>query len=410
MKNKILARIEALEPEMLKTLGEMISFPAISPEAGGEGEGRKARYILRKVKELGFSDVSVINSPDPAVPDGERPNIILSFPGRTKRRLWIVSHMDVVPEGERSLWDTDPFRAEIKDGRIYGRGVSDNGQELVASLYALYAVKELAIKPEFEVCLAFVADEEVGSAHGIKYLIKEGLFREDDLVVVPDMGSEKGDIIEVAEKSICWMEFTVEGVQVHASQPHLGVNACRAANAFSVSLDAALHEAFPDEDPLFDPPFSTFEPTRRGPNVPNINTVPGVEIFCFDCRVLPSIPLEAVRKVVDAEAAKAQQKYGVKISCKFPQYVEAAPPTQEDAPVVSELRAALSQVFPGLEIKTAGVGGGTCGAYYRKAGIPAAVWGQEADCAHMPNEYAEISHILNEAKVFALMMAGKETD
>ncbi|MCR5334935.1 MAG: M20 family metallo-hydrolase [Synergistes sp.] len=410
MKKKLLAKVEALEPEMLKTLAEMTAFPAISPEAGGEGEGRKARYILQKVKDLGFSDVKVYNSPDPAADGGERPNIIISFPGRSKRRLWIVSHMDVVPAGELSLWNTDPFRAEVKDGRIYGRGVSDNGQELVASLYALYAVKELAVTPEFEVCLAFVADEEVGSAHGIKYLIKEGLFREDDLVIVPDMGSEEGNIIEVAEKSICWMEFTVEGVQVHGSQPHLGVNACRAANALSVSLDAALHDAFPDEDPLFDPPFSTFEPTRRGPNVPNINTVPGVEIFCFDCRVLPSIPLDAVRKVVDAETAKAQQKYGVKISCKFPQYVEAAPPTPEDAPVVSELRAAISQVFPGLEIKTAGVGGGTCGAYYRKAGIPAAVWGQEADCAHMPNEYAEISHIINEAKVFALMMAGKETD
>lgn len=410
MKKKLLARVEALESEMLKTLGEMIAYPAISPEAGGEGEGRKARYILQKVKELGFSDVRVCNSPDPAVPEGERPNIILSSPGKSRRRLWIVSHMDVVPEGERSLWNTDPFCAEIKDGRIYGRGVSDNGQELVASLYALYALKELALTPEFEVCLAFVADEEVGSAHGIKYLIKEGLFREEDLVVVPDMGSEEGNIIEIAEKSICWMEFKIEGVQVHASLPHLGLNACRAANAFSVSLDAALHDAFPDEDALFDPPFSTFEPTRRSANVANINTVPGLEVLCFDCRVLPHIPLSAVRKVVDAEVAKAQDKYGVKISYTCPQYVEAAPPTGEDAPVISVLKAAVSEVFPGLDIKTAGVGGGTCAAYYRQAGIPAAVWGQEADCAHMPNEYAEISHLVNEAKVFALMMAGKQKE
>ncbi|KEJ92352.1 M20 family metallo-hydrolase [Synergistes jonesii] len=407
MKKELFAKLESLESEMTKTLAEMIAFPAINPIDGGSGEFRKAQYILKKIKELGFGEAEVYAPADPAAEGGERPNVVLRFPGRTKRRLWIAAHMDVVPAGELSLWETDPFSAVVKDGRIYGRGVNDNGQEIVSSLYALYALKELGLTPEFEVCLAFVANEEVGSDYGIKYLIKEGLFDKEDLVVVPDMGTKEGDFIEVAEKSICWIEFTAEGKQTHASTPEQGINACRAANAFSVSLDEALHAAFPEEDERFDPPRSTFEPTRRCANVDNVNTVPGVERFCFDCRVLPSVPLAEVKKVVEAEVKKAQEKYRVKIGYTFPQYTEAAEPTEAGAPVVKVLSSAIAGVFPGLNVRVGGVGGGTCAAYYREAGIPAAVWGQQSGCPHMPNEYTEIAYMLNEAKVFALTMLGE---
>lgn len=407
MKEKIFEKIEELTPAMVQTLGDLVAIPAVNPADGGEGEFHKAEYLIKKLKELGFSDVSTYALPDPRAAGGERPNLVVRFPGKTKRRLWIVAHMDVVPEGERSLWETDPFKAVVKDGRLYGRGSSDNGQELVASLYALYALKKLGATPEYEVCLAFVADEELDSQYGIVHLLKKGLFSQDDLVIVPDMGNESGDFVEIAEKSICRMEFTVEGKQVHGSTPHLGVNACRAANAFATALDEALHAAFPERDSLFDPPESTFEPTRRRANVPNINTVPGLEVFSFDCRVLPSVPLEEVQKVVDAEIKKAEAKYGVKISRCFPQCKQAASPTDGDAPVVRALLSALENVYPGMKPKLGGVGGGTCAAFFRHEGIPAAVWCQEIDCAHMPNEHIEIKHMENEAKVFALMMVGE---
>ena len=157
LKEKLFAKIEELEPKMVQTLCDLVAIPAISPADGGVGEFHKAEYLIKKLKELGLCDVSTYALPDPKAAGGERPNLVVRFPGRTERRLWIVAHMDVVPEGERSLWHTDPFKAEIKDGRIYGRGTSDNGQELVASLYALCALKELGVTPEYEVCLAFDA-------------------------------------------------------------------------------------------------------------------------------------------------------------------------------------------------------------------------------------------------------------
>lgn len=403
MKERIFSAIEAQEQQMLEMLAALIAIPAVSPADGGEGEYDKAQYIAAKIEELGLGKPEIYSSPDPLAKNGVRPNLVVKINGKTDRRLWIVSHIDVVPEGDRSLWASDPFKAVIKDGNIYGRGSNDNCQELVASLYAAVALERLGIKPEYEVCLCFVADEEMGSAHGIQYLIKHGLFRKDDLVMVPDMGNDTGDFIEVAEKSIVWFEFELLGEQVHASRPQLGKNACRAANEFCFSLDNALHRAFPESDELFIPAVSTFEPTRRGKNVANVNTVPGREIFCFDCRVLPHVPLEEVEKVVAAEAKKITEKHGVKINVRQLQREQAPVPTPVDAPIVKITERAIAGVLP-VKSRAVGVGGGTCAAYFRREGIPAAVWGQASNTAHMPNEYAVIKHIINEAKVFALMM------
>jgi len=407
MKDKLFKTVESLEQEMVSTLSELVAIPAISPLDGGEGEYCKAEYITQKIIALGFGKPEIYNSPDPSAKGGARPNLVIRIPGRTAKRLWIISHMDVVPEGNRQLWETDPFKAVVIGGRIYGRGTSDNCQELVSSLYGALALINSGLIPEYEVCLCFVADEENGSSHGIQYLIKQNLFSDDDLIVVPDGGNEDGNFIEIAEKSICWVEFEVCGAQVHASRPEQGNNACRAANEFSVSLDAALHRAFPETDKLFEPSASTFEPTRRSANVPNINTVPGKETFCFDCRVLPNIRLEDVIKVIDAEIKQIQDRRKVKVSYRFMQKEQAPAPTSADADIVGMLCSALKYVIPSEPV-IGGVGGGTCAAYFRKEGIPAAVWCQEADVAHMPNEYAEISHMLNEAKVFALLMSGTD--
>lgn len=403
MKDVLFKTVERFEPQMVSLLSALIEIPAVSPLDGGSGEYRKAEYISEKLEEMGFGKPEKYNSEDPAAEKGVRPNLIVRIPGKTSKRFWIISHMDVVPEGDRGLWDSDPFKAVVKDRKVYGRGSNDNCQELVSSLYAAAALKELKMVPEYEVCLCFVADEEVGSVHGIRHLIKQGLFSADDLIIVPDGGNEKGDFIEIAEKSICWIEFTVEGKQVHASRPELGSNACRAGNEFSCVLDKALHDAFPDEDDIFEPACSTFEPTRRNANVPNVNTVPGRDVFCFDCRVLPHIPLQEVLKVVDHEIKKVSERRNVRITYRFLQKEQAPSATPSDSPVVEILKEAIRDVC-GLEPHVGGVGGGTCAKYFRDEGIPAVVWCQEADVAHMPNEYAEIEHMLNEAKIFASMM------
>jgi succinyl-diaminopimelate desuccinylase len=405
-KDKLFKAVEALEPDMVSMLSDLVALPAINPSDGGEGEGRKVRKIADKIRSLELGKIDVYKCNDNA--GIERPNAVITIPGRTKKRLWIISHVDVVPAGELAQWESDPFKAEVRDGKIYGRGTVDNGLALVSSVYAAAALKKLAIAPEFETKLCFVANEETGSDYGIKFLLKQGLFSSEDLVLVPDINTPDGDFIEIAEKSIFWIEFEVKGKITHGSLPQLGVNACRAANEFSASLDESLHKAFPESDAMFGAPqTSTFEPTRRFANVRNVNTVPGREVFCFDCRVLPSVPFSEIDKVIDYEIRKIKKKYKVEVSYRLLQNQPAPAPTPEDAPIVTLVKEAAETVLP-VKVRCGGIGGGTCAAHFREAGIPAAVWGQGSDVEHMPNEYAEIEHIVNSAKVFALVMTANK--
>ena len=148
LKDELFRTIEKLEPQMVSLLSDLVEIPAISPLGGGSGEYRKARFLAQKLEEMGFGKPEIYNSQDPGAEEGVRPNLIVRIPGKTSKRLWIVSHIDVVPEGDRSLWDTDPFKAVVKDRRVYGRGSNDNCQELVSSLYAVAALKENDLQPE----------------------------------------------------------------------------------------------------------------------------------------------------------------------------------------------------------------------------------------------------------------------
>ena len=405
MKDRVLSAVEGLRGEMVESLSRICRIPAVSPHNGGTGEEEKAREIERLVAELGLGDVVWQRVDDAKSATGNRPSLFLEYPGKQPRRLCILTHTDVVPEGDRSLWTVDPYQPVVKGSRLYGRGVSDNGMTLIASLYALKALVDAGAEPEFSVCLVFAADEEMGSAFGLKPLLERGLFRSDDLVIAPDGGNDAGDFIEVSEKAALKLAFTVTGRQAHASLPHTGLNACRAANLLAVEVDEALHKAFPDEDPLFDPPVSTFEPTRRFANVPNTNTVPGKERFEFDCRVLPSVSLDEVLKVVERVRKDVAARTGAAIELEADRS-DAATPTAPDSDIVRLLRGSIREVL-NVEPRPGGIGGGTFAALFRRKGIPAAVWQQEcAGAAHQPDEYTEIDYIVNNAKVFASMMLG----
>ena len=408
MHNEILTSVSGLERSMTEALMRLCSVPAVSPHSGGKGEDAKILELAKMIDGLGLKDITlkVEHVDDDKAPTGRRPSLFLEYPGKKSRRLCILSHVDVVPEGDRSAWSLDPFKPEVRGTRIYGRGVSDNGMCLVASLFALKAIQDAGIVPEYTVLLAFVADEEMGSHYGLEQLIERDIFRADDLVLVPDSGNDAGDFIEVAEKAVWRLKFTVTGKQTHAAYPNHGLNACRVANILAHEVDDALHARFTGKDETFDVPYSTFEPTKRAANVPAVNIVPGREVFEFDCRVLPGEPLDEAERIVRGIVADVGARTGAEIALEIDR-TDAAEPTSPDSDVCRLLAKSVREVL-GVEPQCGGVGGGTFAVFFRKKGIPAAVWSQECDgVAHQPDEYTEIEYLVNNAKVFALMMAGE---
>jgi len=307
-----------------------------------------------------------------------------------------------VPPGELALWESDPYTLVVKGDRLIGRGVEDNQQGMVASVIAAVSVRELGLTPTRTVKLLFVADEETGSDLGVQYLAAHtDLFSARDRALVPDGGSEDGSQIEIAEKSLLWLRFRVRGRQCHASTPEKGINAFAAGSHLVVRL-AELAKLYPARDELFDPPVSTFTPTKKEANVPNINTLPGEDVFHLDCRVLPRESLAevmaAIRKICDGVA----RDFGVTVDVSEVQKA-SSPPTPADAPFVGAVKRAIKSVY-GVDGRTVGIGGGTVGAFLRKKGIPTVVWGRLAEMAHQPNEYCLLGNLLGDALVMALLM------
>jgi len=96
-----------------------------------------------------------------------------------------------------------------------------------------------------------------------------------------------------------------------------------------------------------------------------------------------------------------ERKYNVKINMEIIQRNDPAPPTSSDSEVVKRLSNAI-EMSRGFKPKLIGIGGGTVAAFFRRRGIPAAVWSTIDEVAHQPNEYSKINNITSDAKVFAL--------
>jgi succinyl-diaminopimelate desuccinylase len=411
MKERIFSFIDNSASLAVELETELTRRPAISPESGGEGELDKCMFLESWLKAHGITQLQRYDAPDKRAKGGVRPNLVATIPGKADfSRLWIMSHIDVVPPGEASLWKSDPWKVIQKDGddgrgpRLIGRGVEDNQQGLTSSVLAALALVKQGITPAHTVKLLFAADEENGSIYGIDWLIKNvpDLFNKNDMILVPDGGDPKGETIEIAEKNLVWAKFSTVGAQAHGSRPDQGINAHLAGAELAVRLHGDLSKKFSDHDPLFEPDYSTFQPTKKEANVPNINTIPGDDVFYMDMRILPRYPVKKVLTEIDRVKAEVEAKHGVKISYTLPQNQESKP-TSPDAPLVKLLSGIVREVYQ-VDTRPIGIGGGTVGAYLRNVGLDSVVWSRMDDTAHQPNEYALISHILGDAKVMALLM------
>lgn len=406
-KNAMLEALSGCAGRVFELQSALTAMRGLGPENGGDGEKNKADYLEKWLRSFGVDSIEHVDAADERVSSGIRPNLIARVPGRTSRTLWILGHMDVVPAGEESLWHTDPWvvtRDEKDPDLIVGRGVEDNQQAVVCGCLIAAALREKNIVPDLGLGLIFVSDEETGNAYGIQHLLREKLdfISEGDLVMVPDSGSPDGCFIEIAEKGILWLRVSIEGRQCHASRPDDGNNALTAAAAMIMGA-AEVEKRFSARDALFSPDRSTFTPTRHEANVPNVNTIPGKEVFYIDCRVLPCYSLDEVLAAFRALGAEIAESRNVRVEVEPYMQEPAAAPTPEDSPVVCSLKRAVKEVL-GVDCRCGGIGGSTVAVNFRERGIPAVVWSLIFENCHSPNEAARISFALKEAQVFASML------
>lgn len=383
---------------------QLTALPALGPDNGGDGETLKAAWLKEHLEStLGLSVIEC-NAPDSRVSSGYRPNLIAQIPGKTSRTLWVISHMDVVPAGDESLWDTPPFTVTRQGDDLIGRGVEDNQQGLVSSLLVADALAKSGQTPDIGLGLMLVADEETGMTHGLPHVLHAmpDLIDQDDFILIPDIGNSSGAMVQIAEKSVLWLRFTVTGQQCHASTPSEGKNSLVAAAHCIVALND-LYAQFPARNKVFEPPYSTFVPSKKEPNVENINTMPGKDVFYVDCRILPDYPLDAIQKASQTIADKVAQELGVTITVEAQNTNPSLKATSDKAVIVQRLCQALEK-DRNIKGILCGSSGQTVATILRNKGYDAVGWSTLIGNAHQPNERSSIPFTIADARVILRML------
>lgn len=146
--DKLLQYLEDHRDEMVNALKEFIEIPSVSDNP--DEVNKALEYALALGAGLGFPSISLINDQIGLIEMGEGAEV-----------LGILSHVDVVSPGDLSKWETPPFTATIKDGKMYGRGTLDDKGAIIAVLYAMRAVASLKLPTHKQVQLILGTQEEV---------------------------------------------------------------------------------------------------------------------------------------------------------------------------------------------------------------------------------------------------------
>ena len=150
------------------------------------------------------------------------------------------AHGDVVPPG--TGWTTDPYGGEVRDGRMYGRGVAVSKSDFATYAYALLALKAAVAggaKLGGAIELHFTYDEEAGGAIGPAWLLEQGLSKPDYAL---SAGFAYG--VTTAHNGCLHLEVEVLGKSGHAAEPD-GVDALEAATGMLVTCGVRVPTAGP---------------------------------------------------------------------------------------------------------------------------------------------------------------------
>ena len=157
-------KIIDLKEEIIKSVQDSVMIKSVEEEAidgmpFGEGVHNALLHCLKLSESLGFKTVNVDNL------------IGYAEYGTGDEMIAVLGHLDIVPEGEG--WTYPPYAAEIHNGKIYGRGTTDDKGPLIGALYALKAIKDLNIPLKRRVRVFFGLNEETGS-QCVKHYVEKG--------------------------------------------------------------------------------------------------------------------------------------------------------------------------------------------------------------------------------------------
>jgi succinyl-diaminopimelate desuccinylase len=419
----LLARIEAKQDEVVALTQDLVRIPTVNPP--GDAYEACARFIGERLKPRGFAVEYIRAHGAPGDSDAKpRVNVVARWQGSSAGDcVHFNSHIDVVEAG--SGWTSDPFGAEIREGKIYGRGTSDMKGGLAASIIACEALIESGLPIPGALEISGTVDEESGGFAGVGYLAERGYFSKPRVhhVIIPEpLGVDR---ICLGHRGVWWSEVETKGRIAHGSMPFLGDSAINHMSAFIHLLETQLQPRLKQRHTS-----EPVEPPGARVSTLNINSIHGGQVeqhYVTDARGWPTADspspvvahscrtvldrrfiaeenLEAVKQEIidmldELKRTRPGFDFGIRDIMSF---VPTATP--RDAPVVDATARAIARVL-GREPSYIS----SPGTYDQKHIVRT---GKLKDCiaygpgildlAHQPNEYVGIQELVDSAKVMAL--------
>ena len=220
-----------MRKELVSILSDLIARP--SPYPPGTSVEICA-YAAKRLKKAGYK-VEI------ATKTKGVDNVVARLKGKAKGPVIAFNaHVDTVGVGERANWKSDPYKAQVKGGLVYGLGAGNCKGSMAVQLWLAEEIARRGGPARGELIFTFVADEENLGPDGMEFLRKSGRVRPDALI----LGAQTENNLIVAERGVMWARISTKGRAAHAGNPSAGDNAIlrmmRLVGALQSYYDKAL--------------------------------------------------------------------------------------------------------------------------------------------------------------------------
>ncbi|MGD9044348.1 MAG: ArgE/DapE family deacylase [Desulfobacterales bacterium] len=377
-----MAEIQINRESLLKLLQSLIQIDSVNPSLSrkGPGEAMIARYIGAYLNKLGidvrFQEIKK-----------NRVNVIGILKGTGGGpTLMLNGHTDTVSADNM---ETDPFGAEKKGGRIYGRGALDMKAGVASLMMAAQTIIEAGIQLKGDVILTLVADEEYASI-GTETVVDE--YSADAAIICEPTNLD----IVIAHKGFAWIKIEIFGQAAHGSLPHRGIDAILKAGKVLMAIDhLGKTDLTRKTHPLLGSPSIHASLINGGTE---LSTYPNYCKIELERRNLPGEDRQAVTAEIQDLLQNIQRQDDQFKAASEVFFFRPAFEISQDQPIVQTVSRSYESIFdkpPRFE----GMWAWLDSAILAQAGIPSVIFGPSGDGAHAAVEYVDVDSVITTTEV-----------
>ncbi len=380
--------------EMTTFLRDMIAIPSESA-----GERQVVACVADEMRRVGFDEVKVDGLGNVLGRVGSGPVVIA-----------VDGHLDTVGVGDPSTWTRDPYRGELRDGVIFGRGASDQEAGIAAAVHGARIARELGLLDGAQLWVTGTVMEEDCDGLCWQYILKEGVLRPEVVVITEptNLGVYRG------HRGRMEMEVRTQGLSCHGSAPERGVNAVYKMAPILADIERLNDQLAAGADPFLGKGSVTISEIRS--TSPSLCAVADSCTIHLDRRLTRGETLEkAVAQIEGLDSVKQAGARVTVLDYARESYTGLTYPTkkyyptwavEEQAPAVRAAVAAAtaalgrSPVVDKWTFSTNGVA--TCGMF----GVPTVGFGPANEVhAHTPEDQCPVEHLTRAAQFYARFAA-----